>query len=134
MFLVKESLIIPGELGIFADKNFAPGELLFIAFTPNPSGEGSQFFEVAYTQSKFNSSINHSDTPNSETILVKSKGVIYRRTLKPIMRGQEITSDYTQTLAIVAALGYKTKGNWLHFLPQMPTNNHKLPQFTTAIL
>ena len=132
MFIPKKSLIVPGEMGLFTLQSIQPNKLLFESFTPNPLGGGSSFFDKAYTQSEQNSFINHSNTPN--TITVFRNGTFYRYSTRYIKEHEEITSNYIQTLQLIAKMGYCINADWLFFLDVPPNIRLTLPKISKAIL
>lgn len=113
-FSFGKSGIAKGENGLFAKHSIPSGTILFFTFMKNVNVK-SIVWEQQYEQSMYNAFINHSDNPNTESVYSPGKQKMYRRSIKNIMPGEEITSEYNQTIAIIKKLGYQTGTNWLWF-------------------
>lgn len=81
-------------MGIFAGTMIPASTILFRSFEVY----GKYIFELLP-----NNFVNHSTSPNLETVLVN--GIPYKKTLRTIAPGEELTSDYNQTNRALAPLG-----------------------------
>lgn len=81
-------------LGLYALTAIPAGAVLF------PSFEQSYGYLIELSPNNF---INHSNMPN--VLSVVKKGVIYKQASRQINPGEEITSNYFQTIAVIKSMG-----------------------------
>lgn len=110
LFKAKSKIPNAGN-GVFTADHIPAGTVLFASFTW--VGTRSKQFEVDYEQSHWNRSLNHSEKPNLESFWNSGQTIMYKRTIRDILAGEELTSDYMQTEAIIPA-GY-TFNSFLNF-------------------
>lgn len=113
-FSFGKSGIAKGENGLFAKQFIPSGKILFFTFTKNLNVK-STIWERQFEQSMYNAFVNHSDNPNTESVYSPGQLKMFRRSIKNIMPGEEITSEYSQTIGIIKKLGYETGTDWLWF-------------------
>ena len=134
-FEYKPSQIPNSGNGLFALEPFSKGEPLFIAFAPmgdngkqrnifenlsqNPEfkGENSKLWEAHYHQLFPNDYLNHNpELKNAASIFAGD--FLLKVALRDIVEGEELFSDYTQTINLIESRGWKFMENWLDFPKQ----------------
>jgi len=115
-FDVKPSTIAKGEKGLFARKNIPVGTFMFTAFYKN-TGINTKVFEYQFIQTKINSYINHSETPNLYNFYWPRGKFIqfYTVAKRNIKAGEELTKDYQNSINMIKNLGYSFSHDWLWF-------------------
>jgi len=96
--------------GVFATKNFDPGDFINVAITSKSNG-GTLWYKTTH----FGGLLNHSDFPNAVT--KKEKDVYHTYALNPIKMGDEITVDYTVNKDLE-----QPKSGWKFYNEATPNN------------
>ena len=112
-FIKAKSKIVPAELGLFAATPILAGTFMFYTFK-RFDNKRRPSFEEDYFQTPINALVNHSDHPNTHTIYHKDFNLV-RVASRNIAAGEEITSNYQQSIDLIKSLGYTMKQNWLWF-------------------
>ena len=118
-FYKKKSRIHNAGEGLFTDTPIRLGADLFVSFRKEPLNSG--LFDTDYTQSQQNSKVNHGSNPNTKTYLNKKKDIV-RFAIRDIKPGEEITSDYRQTMKLIADHRLGLSENFLAFQKKSAAN------------
>lgn len=112
LFTVGPSAVDVNGKGLYATADIPVGMMLFGAFRLVNADQ--TVFEKAYEQTELNSYLNHSETPNTINYWPQ-KDVMFKVATTNIKRGEEITSNYQQTMHQIAKAGYRFLADWLWF-------------------
>lgn len=110
-FFIDKSNILSAGQGIFTRVPIKAGTVVMVSFIKNEKNTG--IFENDFTQSQASGKINHSYTPNLSSFWYK--GVMYKKAIRNIAINEELTSNYADTMGIIAPLGYTLRMDFLWF-------------------
>jgi SET domain-containing protein len=87
---------------------------MFATYFFNGNG-ATKVWEHQFEQTTINSLLNHTPSANSESIYLPEAKTLYRKAIRNIKAGEEITSNYQQTMNLINKMGYTLKHDLLWF-------------------
>ena len=84
-------------LGVFATERIPRG-LIGVGWVEHESAtgvQGEELFHNGYVRTPLGGFINHSNSPNCTKIVQESLGVVWIKSMMPLLPGDELTIEYT---------------------------------------
>ena len=111
-FAVKNSAI-HGK-GLFAKKAFKKGDILFYSYSKNDHPGGASW-EQQFEPSELIMFPNHSNSPSARNEYKPELKAVFLVATKDLIVGEEITTNYQNTIDLDNSMGYKHEFDILHF-------------------